>query len=448
MISLNSLKKIIVFSIVFSGFPLFLIGGCLNSIVKQGVSYPKNQNIQNFHKNEIAERYGNSLRRNINSITILVLRGSYEEMGEAHGVLTGKEIIQLLDNIIIPFVNKQQANGWDRKVLTFVAAYTFPERYEKELIWMMKGIEKKYPDRNDRMLSSLKREIKIDDLRALNCLSDLIDSMEGCSSFCAWGSLTESGKVICGRNLDERSISGKIPFMVVARQPTENGRKATVEISGPGVIGISTGMNEDGMIEMFHNGNGLPSAAEKFIPRTIVMREAMELAGSVDSVEKISELFKNRMVQLGSSTHIVFPMYEPENGFLPFVVEWDGNGRDNGATVRTENPFIIREATVCTNHFIKRRLNEPNGSNSSQIRFQRLVNFLNEFRASNSVIGINTAIDLMDSVAAEGPVVTYLTWIAIPGERKIVFAVTPGSGAPATRGEWIGLSWEQVFGEL
>jgi hypothetical protein len=445
MISLKSLKKIIVVFVVLSGVFHFLNVGCSTRIMGQGVTYPKTQNMQNYQKNEITERYGNSLRRNINSVTVLVLRGSYEEMGEAHGVLAGKEIIHLLDNIIIPYVNKQETNGWDRKVLPATAAFTFPERYEKELISAMKGIEIKYPDRNDRMLFSLKREIKIDDLRALNCFGDLIDSMGGCSSFCAWGALTEDGKVICGRNLDERSISGKIPFMVVARQPTEHGRKATVEISGPGVIGISTGMNEDGVIAMFHNGNGLSSTAEKTMPRTIVMREALELAGPADSVEKIADLFKNRMVQQGSSTHIAFPLHEPEKGFLPFVVEWDGNRRDNGATVRIEDPSILRDATVCTNHFIKRRQNETDISKSSKLRFQRLVDLLQESRASKSVISINKAIDIMDSVSVGGAVVTYLTWIAIPSERKFVFAVTPGVGIPATRGEWIELGWELIF---
>jgi hypothetical protein len=447
MVLLKFLKKIIVVFVVLSGGFHFLNVGCSTSIMGQGITYPKAQNMQNYQRSEITERYGNSLRRNINSVTVIVLRGSYEEMGEAHGVLAGKEIIQLLDNIIIPFVNKQETNGWDRKVLPVTAAFTFPERYQKELISMMKGIEKKYPDRNDRMIFSLKREIKIDDLRALNCFGDLINSMGGCSSFCAWGALTENGKVICGRNLDERSIPGKIPFMVVARQPTEPGRKATVEISGPGVIGISTGMNEDGMIEMLHDGNGLPSASEKFMPRTIVMREVIELAGPYESVEKISDLFRNRMVQLGSSTHIASPMHEPEKMLLPFVVEWDGNRRDNGATVRIEDPSIIRDATVCTNHFIKRRQHETGTSKSSQSRLQRMADLLQECRASKSVISINKAIDIMDLVAEGGQVVTYLTWIAIPSDRKIIFAVTPDSGIPATRGEWIELSWEQIFGE-
>jgi hypothetical protein len=76
-----------------------------------------------------------------------------------------------------------------------------------------------------------------------------------------------------------------------------------------------------------------------------------------------------------------------------------------------------------------------------------LVDLLKKNHTSRSVITINKAIDIMDSVVARGQGVTYLTWIAIPNDRKIVFAVTPGSAIPATRGEWIELSWKQIFGE-
>jgi hypothetical protein len=42
--------------------------------------------------------------------------------------------------------------------------------------------------------------------------------------------------------------------------------------------------------------------------------------------------------------------------------------------------------------------------------------------------------------------VTYLTSIAIPGEKRIVFAVSPGGGISATREEWIEITWDQIFG--
>jgi predicted choloylglycine hydrolase len=395
---------------------------------------------------DITERYGKSLRCRTGSVDVLVLRGSYEEMGEAHGALAGKEIIQLLDNVLIPYINKEQTNGWDRKVLPAALTFTVPEKYEKELIWMMKGIEEKYPNRKDRMLLSVRREIKIEDLRALNCFADLIESGGGCSSFSVWGTLTEKGEVICGRNLDERFIPGKIPFMVVGRQPTESGRKATIEISGPGVIGISTGMNEDGLIAMAHNANGLPFESERTMPRSIVMREAIESASVSDSVDQITHHFRSRRVQLGSNTHIACPLSGRGNGLPPFVVEWDGNRRDEGATVRMEDPSLIRDAIVCTNHFIERRQNETGVSKSSQVRFQRLVDVLRECRASRSVIGVRKAIDIIDSVAVGGQAVTYLTWISIPKDRRIVFALTPRPGVPATRGEWMELTWDQVLG--
>jgi hypothetical protein len=178
------------------------------------------------------------------------------------------------------------------------------------------------------------------------------------------------------------------------------------------------------------------------------MREALELIGSADSAERMSDFFKGRMVQSGSSTHIAFPLDEPKNGGGPFVVEWDGNPKDGGATVRGEDPSVVRAATVCTNHYIKRRPGEIDPSKNSQIRFQRLVELLNKSRVSGSVVTIKKATAIMDSVALGGRTTTYLAWIAIPSDRKIVFAVSPGLGVPATRGKWIELEWNEIFGVL
>ena len=55
---------------------------------------------------------------------------------------------------------------------------------------------------------------------------------------------------------------------------------------------------------------------------------------------------------------------------------------------------------------------------------------------------------LLQSCSKDGDTVTYLTVIALPGERKMVFAVSPDLGVTATKGEWIEITWDQVFGAL
>jgi hypothetical protein len=52
----------------------------------------------------------------------------------------------------------------------------------------------------------------------------------------------------------------------------------------------------------------------------------------------------------------------------------------------------------------------------------------------------------MHSVARSGETVTYLTVVAYPGTRKMVFAVTPAHGVAATEGQWVEITWDSVFG--
>jgi hypothetical protein len=426
---------------------LFLIACGLDDRVNLDDSAVTIKKMQPNQQIETTTHYGKSLRGEINSIPILVLRGNYEELGEAHGALAGKEIIHLLNDVFIPYVNQKQRDAWDKKLLPAARAYVFPARYERELAGLLAGIKKQYPVKRDRMLFSVNREISLDDLRALNCFNEFSYADLGCSSFSAWGPLTENGEVICARNLDERYIPGRIPFMVLARAPTEPGRQASIEIFAPGVIGVSTAMNADGLIVMAHHERGLhPSAPEPWQPRAIVLRDAIESSRATDSIDEVARSFEDRAVTLGNCTHIALPARGHPNRPLPFVLEWDGNRLQNGVTVRLEDPSMIANAILCTNHYVRRRPEKSEGSENSHKRYQALLGSLQRLDASKSTIDVEKAIRIMDSVARNGKTVTYLTVIAVPGERKMVFAVSPGLGVSATRGEWIEITWNQIFG--
>lgn len=134
----------------------------------------------------VTERYGKSLRGEIDGTTILVLRGTYEEMGEAHGALAGKEVLTLLDQTLISYINQKKPNAWDDVMLPLGGSFIFPDVYEKELAAIIRGIRKAHPNGQARMLSTIGREITDDDLRVLNCISDIMNwTSDGCSSFSA-----------------------------------------------------------------------------------------------------------------------------------------------------------------------------------------------------------------------------------------------------------------------
>jgi hypothetical protein len=126
------------------------------------------------------ERYGRSLRGEIGGIPVLLLRGSYEEMGEAQGSPAGRDIIDFLDKVLIPYVDGRQPNAWDLQVLPLADAFVLPAFYRQELSGLMRGIQEKLTGQQDRMLSSARREISLRDLYALNCIPDIIAIGSGC----------------------------------------------------------------------------------------------------------------------------------------------------------------------------------------------------------------------------------------------------------------------------
>lgn len=407
--------------------------------------HAKIKKMQKNQQMEITGRYGKSVRGKIFGFPVLILRGNYEEMGEAHGALAGKDIIDMLDAILIPYINKIQTDAWDNKIIPASNSFVFPESYERELNSIIPGIKKMCVNKFDRMLHSINREINVSDLRALNCIVDIVFSPGGCSSFSAWGNLTEDGEVICGRNMDQKYIPGKPLFMVIAREVSDLGRRAIIDLSGPGTIGVSTVMNADGTIFMVHDSNGLQSTNNnRRIPCLLAMREVIESTQSADSVDQIARKFEKYHVGSGRNIHVAQDSYMKQEKALPFVIEWDGNNKTNGVTKRMADRSELYNAIICTNHFLKRRP-KTDGSVDSRMRYEHLTKLLNEVDASRKLVDLEKAIQMMDSVSENGDTVTYLSVIGFPVKRKMAFAVSPGDGISATKGVWIEISWDQIF---
>ena len=418
---------------------------------RDNLSVNEAKTVQIEKKMVVSERYGKSLRAEIGDIGILVMRGTDEEMGEAQGALAGKEILRLVDDFLIPAINRGKQNVWDTVMLPMAKSFALPEPYEKELASIVRGLVIRYPKDKDRMLNSIGREISLDDLRVLNCLNEFMGvSHNGCSSFSAWGPLTADGSVISGRNLDYKKFSGQIPFMVLAREPVNQQRQATIEIGGPGYVGATTAMNASGLFAMMHYVDGSPvRRANQDIPRAMVVREALEEMPSPFSIEKVADIFRNRAVQIGNNTHFSLPLQEPDSGPFPFVVEWDGNDQnDGGATLRCPDFAAVPDALICTNHFVSRRFDEKAGpvEKDSVSRYDLLARQLKQMQRDGTKIDHNAAIGLMRSVAQSGSMMTYLTVVSFPKTRQILFAVSPKPGKPATDGKWVEIKWKDVFG--
>lgn len=380
---------------------------------------------------EVQARHGKSVLGTVDKFPILLLRGTHQERGEAHGRLEAAAILGILDDVMIPFMHKLTPGAWEKKFVQGTEGFAFPARYEEELAAMLEGIRGARPKKEDRILKSLGREIGLGDLKALNCMSDILGA--GCSSFSAWGSRTADGTPIIGRNLDYYAFPLASKTTIIAIEPAEKDLKPTIDILMPGFIGVGTAMNGDGAVLALHDEKGLPGAAAKsWVPRSLALRTAIEKAAGATAVKDVETALKGVPVRVGNNVHVC------GSAGPSAVLEWDGNAKDGGVTARGPEG---RETLVCTNHYCLRE--KGDGGPDSGGRFAQVSKGLEAL--GENKIDLDIAKKLLGGVSRNGALVTHLSYVAWPAARRITFAVSPQTGVAAMKGRWVSLEWKDIF---
>ncbi len=365
----------------------------------------------------VLARHGRSLRGTIDGRPFLVLRGSAAERGEAQGRLAGKDVLAVLEGVAST-VQKRKPGAWDAALTPASRRFAWPARFEEELTSLAAALP-------GDPVPALGRKATLDDLRVLNVLSDLLGS--GCSSFSAWGKLTPDGQVVTGRNLDYGLFPLIEQITLVAVVPSEQGIKPTLELSIFGSIGASTTLNADGAFLALHDEPGLPSAASSgWVPRTLALRQAIETAGTTTAVEDVATILRASPARMGQNVHVSGP------GIVPAVLEWDGNAKDGGVTVRRPEG----EKLACTNHYVARTARDDA---ESRRRYDALL------AGTAGPIDFEAAKKLLDRVSASGSVVTYASVVVWPASKRYAFAISPKLGTSSTRGRWTTVEWSELF---
>ncbi len=377
-------------------------------------------------KVEVSARHGKSLRGTLDGAAFLLLRGTHRERGVDHGFLAGRDVIRILDEGLLPLIEKRRAGAWEQTFLSRVDRFAWPKRYEEEAAGMLEGIRKALPKKEDRTLRTLKREIALADLKAMNCLSDIIGM--GCSSFSVWGDLTQDGKPLVGRNLDYMAFPLG-PFQcLIAVEPAEKDLRATIDPLFIGALGVGTPMNADGVFLALHDADGLePGKKQEWVPRSLALRSATE---SGRSPEEVAELLKKAAVSVGNNVLTV------AGDATAAVLEWDGSG----VTVRRSK---TGDSLVCTNHYVDRAKRDLGGDSGG--RYETLVKGIDAARAARRKIDFEGAKAMLGSVCRNGGLVTHLSVVAWPAARRVAFAVSPAPEASATKGRWVTVEWDDIF---
>ncbi len=382
-------------------------------------------------KVEIIERHGKSYLGTIDGFPLLMLRGTQRERGEAHGRLGAATILAMLDEAIIPSIERRAAGAWERDYVKESARFAFPPRFEEELAAMIDGIRAARPKPEDRVLKSLGRELGVGDLKAVNCLSDIMGA--GCSSFSAWGSRTADGAPVIGRNLDYFAFPLASKTTLLATEPAEKDLKATVDVLLPGFIGVGTAMNAEGIFLALHDERGLSGGARtSWVPRSVALRAALEGA---TAVKDVAASLKGVPVRVGNNVHVCGPTGPAA------VLEWDGNAKDGGITSR--GPEGKAELLICTNHYCARRKADAGGDSGG--RYASIAKGLEALGAAGRKLDLDSSRKLLEGVGRDGGLVTHLAIVAWPASRRWTFSVSPQTGVSAHKGRWIALEWKDVF---
>jgi hypothetical protein len=388
----------------------------------------------------VLARHGKSLRGTVGGVPLLVLRGTHRERGVARGILAGREIVRMLDEAVLPAIESQQPGLWSRHNVPSSKSFRLDERHEQELEGMLEGLRQALPQAADRMLTTLGREIAVDDLRAVQHLGERV----GCSSFTAWGPLTADGQPVTGRNLDYHTLFPVSPYLgVVAVEPAEEGLKATIDISGAISVGAATAMNADGVFVAVHDVPRGPDCAPPFQVRPMGIRNGVEAADAASAVEGVAAALRRLPPAMGSNMHVSAPAVGEAAPDVA-VLEWDGRLEGQGVTVRRATdgrPFL-----VCTNHHLLRPVEpEDDDREWSETRYSRLTEALQAHLDAGRTLDLSEAVRLLDSVSANGESVTWYSAIVWPAERRFAFSISPSDGVSATRGRWVEFTWDGVF---
>jgi hypothetical protein len=387
---------------------------------------------------QVQAKHGKSVRATYDGIPVLLLKGTHAERGRDHGFFCAREILALID-AFVPVVKGRKGGDWDKDIVPVARRFTWPKRFEEELGGLLAGIHEALPDAKARTLKSLSREISIDDLKVINSLSDLFGM--GCSSFSAWGDLTEDGQVMTGRNADYATFAVPFLFCLMAVQPAEKEIKPTLSVGSYGLIASGTVLNSEGVFVALHDEGGLPrDGGTTIIPRVLSLQAAVEGARGDHAVEDVAQRLRKSPVAVGNNIHVSAPVVADRPETLPAILEWDGNSKEQGVTVRGVKAEEFKSGLACTNHYRARA-----DRNAGCGRYAKLSEALRRRASDGAKIDLATAQAMLDSVAPNGGTMTYLSVVVFPAKRRMVVALSPKAGVAATKGRWVPVDWEAVF---
>lgn len=315
----------------------------------------------------------NYLTKNKQQLWELYIKGNPLQLGYNNGALT-QVLMQQQEKIFFSKVEGFVPSKFKQKVLRgFLKWYNrkmylnVREDYQTELYGLSRYSSDQYNFIAPKYLRSLYLHGAHDIGHAMQDLA-----MVGCTSLAVWNENTEDGDLLIGRNFDFYVGDDFAKNKLIEFVEPETGIPY-MSVSWPGMIGVVSGMNKEGITVTINAGKSkIPLTAKT--PISLVTREILQYAKNIDeaiAIAKKRKVFISESILVGSA--------HDKNAVIIEV------SPKNFGVYRVENTGRM----FCTNHFQSEAYKDDKRNQKqileshSEYRYEKLQEILEEKKKLN-----------------------------------------------------------------
>lgn len=320
------------------------------------------------HSDTLRSTRQNYLIKNKHHIWELYTSGDPLQLGMVNGSLTENLIHKqeqaffTMVEDFIPSSSKQRFLKFFLKVYNRKMYLNISNEYLSEIYGVSRYSSEKY----NHVANKYQRSLSLHGAHDIgHAMQDLM--LVGCSSMAVWGEKSEDGSMLLGRNFDFYAGDEFAEEKVISFVKPETGIPY-MSISWPGMIGVVSGMNLEGLTVTINAGKSkIPWKAKT--PISILTREILQHASTIEEaieIAKNKEVFVSESIMVGSAKdkNVVLIEISPKN-FGVFQVE-------------------NTNQLVCSNHFQSeayqkdKRNQEHIKTSHSKYRYERMEELITE----------------------------------------------------------------------
>lgn len=368
---------------------------------------------------QVEKIHENSWRGSVNGIPVMVLLGDPEERAFAHGVLAADEILDLMNDYVIPQAGS--TTRYKRFLKPLVSRMHWRSGWNEELDAMLAGIEQALPKADERKLKALKRPIQRHDLAIANALADWAPF--ACSSLSVWGESSEGGLLRTARNLDypgNRALIDGICLIIHTSKAHDTG---FLNLGWFGGLGAYTAMNHHGVFAAIHDVPVSPPNSMQEIadlapePRTLVIRDALLNAKRATDLrtglDDVPVLMGNNLAVSDSQEAA--------------VIAWSKHTKFAAKITKNTN----RNHIACTNHH----------PHKTALAFPDSIKRYKSLDATSQKLDVAALQSKLHQVSRR---TTVHSVIAEPATRRMFIALQQRVGQSATHARWVEITWNEL----